>query len=363
MKKGAESDWPVAGMGGIIEWRTVASKWGLGQQMAAALQTEIRDGGVSLVAIIAAYNARDTVAQAIESLADDSLVRLIIVVDDGSTDGTSVACETAREEMKHPDRLIVLGQDNAGPSGARNTGLDRAVRASGWTHAVFLDADDLWMHGAGLAVADRLREHPRTAIAVGGREEFVAGRDEDGTTIAPPWRWCEAPMSDRSLVFEPVPFFGASGMIVSRSVVEAGVRFDEAMRVSEDRDFACRALAHGPLLVMREVVLRVAIHHDRHSANLTGAAQMQRWLADHAYLVSKHRTLPGADDRLRRQTDWLLNHALRCASQGRCEPMSDAMWQRYRALYREAGWRLPWKVVRRRWMLGAVMRLFDRAGV
>lgn len=84
--------------------------------------------------IIPAYNCKDTLADCIDSIKQisdysrDSFE--IILIDDGSTDGTSEEC----------DRLgdIVVHQKNSGVSAARNAGIQKANGA----YVVFIDADD-----------------------------------------------------------------------------------------------------------------------------------------------------------------------------------------------------------------------------
>src|SRR5262249_17512754 len=58
----------------------------------------------------------------------------IIVVDDGSTDGTMDYLQS----LEH--RVTVVGQQNQGPGSARNCG----ARHSGGAYLAFLDSDDLW---------------------------------------------------------------------------------------------------------------------------------------------------------------------------------------------------------------------------
>ena len=83
--------------------------------------------------IIPAYNAAAFVSNAIESaLAQTHHPLEIIVVDDGSTDGTI--------NMVRKFPVTLVQQSNSGPAGARNTG---ALASSGeWL--AFLDHDDTW---------------------------------------------------------------------------------------------------------------------------------------------------------------------------------------------------------------------------
>ena len=85
--------------------------------------------------VIPAYNAERYIARAIRSvLAQTRPAEEIVVVDDGSTDGTA-----GRVHFGHAVRLIQ--QPNAGASVARNTGIEAAT--GDWI--AFLDADDEWL--------------------------------------------------------------------------------------------------------------------------------------------------------------------------------------------------------------------------
>lgn len=89
--------------------------------------------------IVAAYNAADYVAAAVQSVLRQSLLQLeVIVVDDGSKDATA---EIVRELAQREERVVLItGHGNEGVSAARNRGLARALGA--WV--AILDADDLF---------------------------------------------------------------------------------------------------------------------------------------------------------------------------------------------------------------------------
>src|SRR5207249_11176371 len=85
--------------------------------------------------VIATYNCRRYVGEAVESALAQSYQPIeVIVVDDGSTDGT------AEELRPFKDRIRYLVQANQGPAAARNHG----IRAARGEYVAFLDADDLW---------------------------------------------------------------------------------------------------------------------------------------------------------------------------------------------------------------------------
>ena len=90
---------------------------------------------ITVSAVVPAYNAVKHIGRAIDSILKQSRpADEIIVVDDGSTDGTG-------EIVKgYGDKVRYIYQENAGVSVARNTGIEAA--SGDWI--AFLDCDDEW---------------------------------------------------------------------------------------------------------------------------------------------------------------------------------------------------------------------------
>ena len=89
--------------------------------------------------IIPTYNRRDFVREAIASVCAQTYRDFeLIIVDDGSTDGTVRIVEEFRQERT--DSIQYIFQTNQGVSAARNHGV---VRSSGEL-LTFLDSDDVW---------------------------------------------------------------------------------------------------------------------------------------------------------------------------------------------------------------------------
>lgn len=87
--------------------------------------------------IVPVYNVHAYVGECVESLLHQTYTNLeIILVDDGSTDGSGAVCD---EYAEKDSRIRVIHQENQGPSAARNAGLDHA---SG-EYAAFVDSDDV----------------------------------------------------------------------------------------------------------------------------------------------------------------------------------------------------------------------------
>ena len=92
--------------------------------------------------IVPVYNAREYLDKCIESVRQDPGSDWeLILVNDGSTDGSGVLCQ---QYAAQDSRIWVIHQQNRGPGGARNTGLQQARGEYCW----FVDSDDSIVPGA-----------------------------------------------------------------------------------------------------------------------------------------------------------------------------------------------------------------------
>lgn len=100
--------------------------------------------------IIPLYNKEKYITECLQSVMQQTFSDFeIVVVDDGSSDNS---VDTINKTI-HDNRIRIISQKNAGPSAARNTGINAALGE--WI--VFLDADDLFLPWA-LSTFDRLIE-------------------------------------------------------------------------------------------------------------------------------------------------------------------------------------------------------------
>ena len=92
--------------------------------------------------IIPVYNVKQYIAEALESVINQTYTNLeIIIIDDGSNDGSEIICD---EYAKKDKRIKLIHKANSGLSAARNTGLDNAFG----DYITFLDSDDVFMSEA-----------------------------------------------------------------------------------------------------------------------------------------------------------------------------------------------------------------------
>ena len=99
-------------------------------------QIKMREQTDLISVVIAAYNIADYIERGVNSVRSQTYQNLeIIVVDDGSTDGTGELCDNlARKDA----RVHVIHKENGGPAQARNAGIARAKGS----YIGFVDGDD-----------------------------------------------------------------------------------------------------------------------------------------------------------------------------------------------------------------------------
>lgn len=86
--------------------------------------------------IVPVYNVRKYLKKAIYSIINQKYRNLeIILVDDGSTDGSGEICD---EFKKIDDRIVVYHKENGGLSSTRNYGMKKATG----DYVIFIDSDD-----------------------------------------------------------------------------------------------------------------------------------------------------------------------------------------------------------------------------
>lgn len=116
--------------------------------------------------IVPVYNAGVYLSPCLESLIAQSHRALeIILVDDGSTDGSGAVCD---EFARLDGRVKVVHQENSGVSAARNKGLENASGA----YLTFVDADDALLPHAVETALRYLWETDADVVTYGWRRQF-----------------------------------------------------------------------------------------------------------------------------------------------------------------------------------------------
>ena len=203
--------------------------------------------------VIPCYNGERYVADTIRSVLRQGHESLeIIVVDDGSTDGSRSAVASFRGEV------VYLQQPHGGAARARNLGV---ARASGALLA-FLDADDLWTDNALRALSAPLERDPALGMTVGLMEQFVSPELPDGARHG--FRFSP----------DPVPARMCGTVLMRRSEYDRVGGLSPHLQSGEFTDWILRAETVGlRFATVPELVLRRRLHLLNHGVTRRDARQ------------------------------------------------------------------------------------------
>lgn len=229
--------------------------------------------------VVPVYDGAAFVAEAVGSALAQTYPNLeVVVVDDGSRDATPAVVDALAER---DPRVRALHQANAGPSAARNAGLERARGE----YVAFLDADDrLLPH----KLTDQIAalEADRSVDLVYGDVHYV---DASNGHVWDPLRGAPPVPFPRLLAYRN--WFAPPAPLLRRRLVDAVGGFDPAMRTSEDWDYWLRCLSHSDFRYVPGVVAHYRLHGEQ---NHRDRAKMD---VGHRQLLAKHF----ADDPLARR--------------------------------------------------------------
>jgi glycosyltransferase involved in cell wall biosynthesis len=212
----------------------------------AALQRSlVRRRNRPLVSVIVpVFNGARFLGAALDSIAAQDYVPIeVIVVDDGSTDGSA---DIARERG-----VTLVPQANRGPAAARNAGVDRARGDI----LAFLDQDDVWL-------PSKIRKQVDALIASPDHVSLVLNQFflEAGVEVP---RWFRR----TDLLDVPHPGWAPSCVAFRRATFARVGRFDEGFTRSSDMDWFTRAKENGVAIeTIPELLVRRRIHETNDSA-------------------------------------------------------------------------------------------------
>ena len=189
--------------------------------------------------VIPVFNGERFLREAVQSvLAQKYSPVEIIIVDDGSTDGTATVARSLPETVRY------LYQTNQGPAAARNRGIEHAQGSL----IAFADADDLWPEDKLELQLPYLISDPAIEIVMGRIQQVLLGQTE------------------AEEVGEPAFSVNLGSAVIRKSVFERVGLFDETMRYSEDVDWFMRAREAGAAIV---TIDEVTLFYRQHEQNMT----------------------------------------------------------------------------------------------
>jgi glycosyltransferase involved in cell wall biosynthesis len=200
--------------------------------------------------IIPTYNRLSMLKEAVDSvLAQDVEDFELIVVDDGSTDGT------ADEILRYGGRVKLLQHgENRGVSAARNSGI---LHSKG-KYIAFLDSDDLWVKGKLRIQVAFLDENPPYPLCY--TDEIWIRR---GKRVNPMLKHAKFSgwILEKCL---PLCIISPSSAVMRKTLFPRVGLFDEALPVCEDYDFWLRVSARFPIFfIEKKLIIKRGGHPDQ----------------------------------------------------------------------------------------------------
>jgi len=206
--------------------------------------------------VMPAFNVDWCVRRAVDSvLAQSFRARELIVVNDGSTDGTSGVLAS------YGSAIRVINQENRGMSAARNAGI-RAARGS---LVAFLDADDCWLPEKLARQVELLEGRPEIGFcSTSARIENTGGEflnlwqcRNEGTDVL------QALFAENAAIAG-----GCSAVVVRKALLDQVGPFDERLRGFEDPDLWIRLAAVTGYACIDEALVVVMRRENSVSRNL-----------------------------------------------------------------------------------------------
>lgn len=244
--------------------------------------------------VIPAYQAALFIEEALDGVAAQRRrADEIIVIDDGSRDGTAALVAAWMAAHPHlPARLI--RQPNGGISAARNAGILAAV--GDWI--ALLDADDVWEDHHLLALVAAQGHAPQAVAAYGGGQLLVDGVvqpglydrywDNPSQALGQAVAGTACVVLDRAIVGRLLRgnFIKPSSLLMQRAAALRAGLFHPALRASEDREFLLRLICQGVFVYTPEAITRYRWHADSSTAEKNTVHTMACVL--HALHVIEH---------------------------------------------------------------------------
>lgn len=230
--------------------------------------------------VIPTYNRRHVIGQAVDSVLQQSVGDVeVIVVDDGSTDGTAgwLADRYAGRSVR-----VLPNAGLKGPAGGRNTGM-RAARGD---FIALLDSDDSFLPGHLAAALAAFEQEPTLDVVFGRARYERNGVPEDymGPNFERKLALARRQTRDDGLVLFDEGFFehllrhgcwfNLSSVVLRRRCVGSGM--NESLRISEDYEFWVRLSRHHRFGCLPGEQIRYTLHDDNISFEAAGST------ADHA---------------------------------------------------------------------------------
>ncbi|MEN8129860.1 MAG: glycosyltransferase [Pseudomonadota bacterium] len=219
--------------------------------------------GPVVCVIIPAYNRVEYIDQTISSVLEQTYSHVdLIVVDDGSTDGTLERIQT------YGDRLTLLTHENCANKG-QSASLNLGLKAARGEYIAVLDSDDYW-HPDKLDVqVGYLERNPGIGLL------YTNGYavDSDGNIIYPMYPDDHRENNDPNNVLLDCYILLPQNSLVRKSVYNSVGHFEESYRAAQDHDMLIRISENTQFAYLPDRLFYYRVHDD----SISGKNQKVRW--------------------------------------------------------------------------------------
>ena len=218
--------------------------------------------------IVPTYNRSIYILDALRSILDQNYENIeIVVIDDGSTDGTKERLASLVEK----GIVHYIYQENQGRSAARNRGISLATG----DYLAFLDSDDLLESGTLIKQVEFLVRNPEIGLVHGGYSKFDDFNKDIGYRN-PSWfsGWIYPQMLLMWTALLAIPT-----VMVPRQIINEVGGFDESLYIGEDLDLWRRIARRYPFGYINQRLARIRVHAGNTSIDAVKATgEFERYL-------------------------------------------------------------------------------------
>ena len=190
--------------------------------------------------IVPVYNTAQYVEKCIISVLEQTYENFeLILVNDGSTDGSDIICENYAQR---DSRIVYINKNNTGVSDTRNVGIKHAKGS----FITFVDSDDWIDNDYLMAMYNGQKTYDADAVVMGLHMEYEDSgkKKEIKVTTEEDLLDSKKALAYAGNVEQPVVGFAVSKLFKIRTIKEYGILFDTSIAINEDSLFNYEVISH-----------------------------------------------------------------------------------------------------------------------
>ena len=229
--------------------------------------------------VIPTYNRKEKLLKTIQSALSQSYKNFeLIIVDDGSNDGT----ERAISEIEDVRIEYIRHKTCRGANAARNTGIHNAKG----DYISFLDSDDRFLENKLFRIAEEIKNMPDQVIFLSSSIQVT--KNEEAVHYHP--SLCLKPKQFRNMLCNYLIDPSTSGLIIRRDILLGCGGFDESLKRMQDRELLLRLSGQYGCQVIEDILWKKNWSDDGVSSYTRGyLTAFMRILDKHEFFLKDYR--------------------------------------------------------------------------